>query len=429
MTTLLATLRERGCLQDVSHPEELEPLLERDHVVFYCGFDPTASSLHVGSMLPLIMMRRFQRRGHRPIVLLGSGTGMIGDPSGKSEERKLLDDATLRENVHGIEKQISLFLDASGSAGFTIVKNHEWLASINILDFLRDVGKHFSVNAMLLKDSVRARIEGREQGISFTEFSYMLLQAYDFYWLNKEHGCRMQIGGSDQWGNITAGLDLVRRKRGEGHPQVFGMTFPLLTTTSGRKFGKTEEGAVWLDPSRTSPYQFYQYWISTHDADVIRYLNLFTDVRADELAELDEKLRTAPEVRAPQLRLARELTELVHGATETARAIQASKVLFGESLDQVSAGTLLEVFSDVPSTDLPADRFAAGLPLVELLVECGLASSKGAARRSIEGGGIYVNNERAVDPQTVIGSDRLVDGHVLVLRSGRKTYHLVRRAS
>lgn len=426
MTSLTALLQERGCLHDASHLDELDALLAKEKISFYCGFDPTADSLHVGSMLPLLMMRRFQRAGHTPLVLLGSGTGMIGDPSGKSEERKLLDEETLQRNVAGIERQISLFLESSGPAPFRIVKNHEWLVELNILEFLREVGKHFSVNSMLAKESVRSRIENREQGISFTEFSYMLLQGYDFYWLNKHHRCRLQMGGSDQWGNITAGLELIRRKNNEQHPPAYGLTFPLLTTSSGKKFGKSEHGTVWLDSARTSPYQFYQYWIGTHDADVLRYLKLFTEIDGEELRALEEALSTRPEERAPQYALAKALTDLVHGPAETGKAIEASKLLFGAPLDRTDARTLLQVFADVPSTTFTSDRFSSGAPLQEVLVECGLAQSKGAARRAIEGGGIYVNNEKIQDPQLLLSIDRFVEGKVLVLRSGKKNYHLAK---
>lgn len=426
MASLTATLQERGCLHDASHLDELDALLTKEKITFYCGFDPTADSLHVGSMLPLLMMRRFQNAGHTPLALVGSGTGMIGDPSGKSEERKLLDEETLQKNVAGLERQISLFLDNKGPAAFRIVKNHEWLTQLNILEFLRDVGKHFSVNAMLSKDSVRSRIENREQGISFTEFSYMLLQGYDFYWLNKHHNCRLQMGGSDQWGNITAGLELIRRKNNEAHAPAYGLTFPLLTTSSGKKFGKTEHGTVWLDAARTSPYQFYQYWIGTHDADVLRYLKLFTFIEGDELRALEEAVVSKPEERLPQMALAKTLTDLVHGETETARAVQASKILFGAPLDQVDAKTLMQVFADVPSTQFAAQRFSSGAALQELLVECGLAQSKGAAKRAIEGGGIYLNNERVQDSQLVVTDKSFVEGKVLVLRSGKKNYHLAR---
>ncbi len=426
MAALLEKLKERGCIHDVSHEAELARLLDGPCVAFYCGFDPTADSLHAGSMLPLILMRRLQEAGHRPIVILGSATGMIGDPSGKSEERKLLDEETLSANVAGIEKQIRLFLSDSGDNAYVILKNSDWLGNMNFLDFLREVGKHFTVNAMIAKDSVRARLENREQGISYTEFSYMLLQAYDFYWLNKTYDCRLQVGGSDQWGNITGGLDLIRRKREEADGAAYGMTFPLLMNSSGTKFGKTEKGAVWLSAERTSPYEFYQFWMNTADADVVRYIKLFTSIAGPALQELEEKTKNKPEERAAQTALASELTTLIHGEAETAQAVRASKLLFGEALSGVDVKTLLQVFSDVPSTEVAKSRAAQGIPLVELLVESKLCDSKGAARRAVEGGGIYVNNERRNTAADTLGIDSFVEGVVLVLRSGKKNYHLIR---
>lgn len=424
--TLLETLRARGCLQDASHYEELNKLLEQSSLSFYCGFDPTADSLHVGSMLPLILMRRLQEKGHTPIVVLGAATGMIGDPSGKSEERKFLSASEIAKNILGIEAQIKKFLSASGKNAFQIKRNDEWLNKLSFLDFLRDVGKHSSVNQMLAKDSVKARLENREQGISYTEFSYMLLQAYDFFWLNEHLGCRLQVGGSDQWGNITAGLDLIRRKNPAGHAPAYGMTFPLLMTSSGTKFGKTEQGAVWLDAKKTSPYQFYQYWMNTADADVIRYLLLFTSVDGEELRGLETSLAQNPQAREAQQYLAAELTTLVHGKSETERAKQASKILFGESFENVDSKTLLDVFQDVPSTLLSATDLSASASLIDLLVRCGIASSKSDARRSLEGGGVYVNNEKIKETNFVVSKSHFVDGNVLVIRSGKKNYHLVK---
>ncbi len=426
MTTLLTQLRSRGCTHDASHFEELESALEGKPMSFYCGFDPTADSLHVGSMLPLLLMRRLQNKGHRPIALLGSGTGMIGDPSGKSEERKLLDQELLAHNVRGIEKQVGLFLDSKGENSFKIVQNGDWLAQLNLIEFLRDVGKHFTVNGMIAKDSVRSRLENREQGISFTEFSYMLLQAYDFYHLYREEKCRLQVGGSDQWGNITAGLELIRRKNQSDADQAFGLTFPLLTTSTGAKFGKTEQGAVWLDPKRTSPYRFYQYWLNTTDADVITYLKLFTEIDDKELAAYTDAISTAPQERLGQKELASQLTTLVHGADECVRAQNAAKVLFGESFENLDSATLSDIFSDVPSTEISKQDAASGIALQDLLTSSGLASSKGAARRLIEGGGVYVNNKRVEDFRQVVSIDQFVEEAVLVLRSGKKKFHLIR---
>jgi len=404
----------------------LEKLLETTSLIFYCGFDPTSDSLHVGSMLPLILMRRLQERGHSPIVVIGAATGMIGDPSFKSEERKLLGADEIAQNVIGIESQIKKFLSSEGKNAFRLKRNNEWLDKLHFVDFLRDVGKFFSVNQMIAKESVKARLESREQGISFTEFSYMLLQAYDFYWLHENMGCRLQVGGSDQWGNITAGLDLIRRKAGNTSSSCYGMTFPLLMTSSGTKFGKTERGAVWLDSKKTSPYHFYQYWLNTSDADVIRYHSLFTALDGEELDALAKNIAEKPEARLAQQKLASELTTLVHGAEETKRAAQASKILFGETFENVDSKTLLDVFQDVPSTGLSRSELQALGSIIDLLVRCGIANSKGAARRSLDGGGIYLNNERVEDAALTVSPENFVDGSVLVIRSGKKNYHLVK---
>lgn len=425
MAGILHYLKERGLVHDVSHRDDLSRLLDTQSVTFYCGFDPTADSLHVGSMLPLLVMRRLQKAGHKPLVILGSGTGMIGDPSGKSAERKLLTDEEIDINVKGLEKQVSLFLDASGPQGFKILKNDSWLRSLTCIDFLRDVGKHFSVNAMMQKDSVKSRLTDREQGISYTEFSYALLQAYDFYHLYKQYGCRLQVGGSDQWGNITAGIDFIRRKEQSGTSPVFGLTFPLLTTSSGTKFGKTEQGNVWLDPVRTSAYRFYQFWLNTEDADVVRYLELFTDEPAKELAALKQELQAHPEKRGAQRRLAENLTLLVHGKSELRAAVKSSEVLFGGSLLDVSLATLKDIFSDVPSTSVARSQVGSGMALIDLLMHCEAAKSKGESKRLIEGGGVYVNNERASEATAVITPEQFIAGSLLILRLGKKRYHLV----
>ena len=426
MPSFLRSLQERGCIHDVSHEEELARALDGGGLTFYCGFDPTADSLHVGSMLPLLLMRRLQQQGHKPIVILGSATGMIGDPSGKSEERVLLDMETLAKNTAAIEQQVRLFLSPEGKNGFVVLKNDEWLGKANYLEFLREVGKHFTINAMLAKDSVRARLENREQGISYTEFSYMLLQAYDFYWLNLHHGCALQVGGSDQWGNITAGLELIRRKNAGREVTAYGLTFPLLMTSTGAKFGKTEKGAVWLSPERTSPYEFYQFWLNTADADVMKYIRLFTAIDGAELAELEQSVANEPQSRRAQQRLASELTSLIHGQAETKQAQNAGRILFGGALENVDSKTLLTVFADVPSSEMGAAEFSGGHPLVDLLVKAGLAESKGQARRAIEGGGVYLNNEKIPDVNAKVELSAFVEGKVLVLRSGKKNHHLIR---
>lgn len=426
MATLLSNLRRRGCIHDISHIEPLEQLLQRECISFYCGFDPTASSLHAGNLLPLVLMRRLQQAGHKPIALIGSATGMIGDPSGKSEERVLLSEEELTENAKGIEEQIRRVLSSEGESGYLLVQNSEWLKPLGYISFLRDIGKHFSVNSMIAKDSVKSRLENREQGISYTEFSYMLLQAYDYYWLNREYGCRLQVGGSDQWGNITAGMDLIRRLNGEDHPSVYGMTFPLLTTSTGAKFGKTEEGAVWLDGKMTSPYRFYQYWLNTADADVLNYLSIFSESSPEELQELEQALEDEPEQRLAQKALAVELTCLLHGEEELSKAVSASEVLFGGKITNIDSATLLDIFSDVPSTTISVIELQQGVSLVEVLVRTNISPSKGAARRLIEGGGFYLNNEKITDTVTTVSLNHFIDESVLVLRSGKKNYHLLR---
>ncbi|HQH26063.1 MAG TPA: tyrosine--tRNA ligase [Oligoflexia bacterium] len=426
MTAILRLLNERGCIHSASDFAELDLLLQKERITFYCGFDPTGASLHVGHLLPLVLMRRIQKAGHKPIALVGTATGMIGDPSGKSEERNLLSEEEITANAQALEKQISRFLSREGDNAFVLVRNDEWLRPLSCIEFLRDVGKHFSVNGMLTKDSVRSRLESREQGISYTEFSYMLFQAYDFYWLYKNLGCRLQVGGSDQWGNITAGLELIRRRNAGDYAPAYALTFPLITTASGAKFGKTEKGAVWLDAEKTSPYEFYQYWLNTTDQDVIHYLSLFTEVNKEELDSLREATAAHPEQRGAQKRLAQEITSLVHGSAETLRAENASRVLFGERLTGISSRTLYEIFSDVPSVALAKSEAETGRTLQELVVASGLAESNGAARRLIEGGGIYVNNEKSADPRRKMIVDDFIEGSVLLLRSGKKNYRLVK---
>ncbi|HEX9944837.1 MAG TPA: tyrosine--tRNA ligase [Thermoanaerobaculia bacterium] len=407
----------------------LRELLAREKLTAYIGFDPTAASLHVGSLLPILGLARLQRFGHSPIAIAGGGTGMIGDPSGKSQERQLLTKEKIEENLQGIKGQLARFLDFEAKDNpARIVNNADWLATIPLIDFLRDVGKYFTVNAMTAKESVRRRLEG-EEGISFTEFSYMLLQAYDYLVLYDHYGCRLQMGGSDQWGNITAGADLIRRLRGEGAEEklAHGLVFPLVTTSSGVKFGKTEAGTIWLDPALTSPFRFYQFWINTDDRDVVTYLKFFTWLKQEEIAELEEKVRTAPQEREAQRWLAREVTRMVHGEEELARAERASAVLFGAEISELSPREVLDIFADVPSITVERFRLdGQGLPLAELLVSSGLVPSKGEARRSIQGGGVYLNNRRVADERKAVTVDDSVGGEFVVLRKGRKEYRLVR---
>lgn len=426
-SNIIADLEQRGFIHDITDKPGLNALLNERSTTFYCGFDPTADSLHVGSLLPLLVMRRLQDAGHLPIAIMGGGTGMIGDPSGRSEERKLMSTDVIENNIRGIENQIRKILRFDIPNSCKIVSNLEWLGKLSLIEFLRDTGKHFTVNMMLAKESVRSRLEDRDQGISFTEFSYMLLQAFDFYYLYQHYDCRLQIGGSDQWGNITAGNELIRRRSDDGEKaKAFGLTIPLLTTSTGAKFGKTEQGAVWLDAKRTSPYRFYQYWLNTADADAIRFLKLFSFLDLETIQQIEKDSTAHPEKRLSQRRLAAEVTNLLHGQDETVKAERASEVLFGGELRELDAATLQDIFSDVPSSTIASAELSAGIGIQDLLVKAKLADSKGAARRLIESGGAYVNNAKASSPAALIKSEDCLDGGVIVLRSGKKNFHLLK---
>ena len=410
----------RGLIYDAS--EGLKEALAGQKITGYIGFDPTAPSLHVGSLLPIMGLVRLQQYGHTPVALVGGGTGMIGDPSGKTEERQLLSKEQIEYNLEGIRAQLSRFLDFEASTNKALlVNNADWLVPVSMVDFLRDVGKHFTVNYMLAKESVKRRYE---EGISFTEFSYMLLQAYDFLVLHDRYSCTLQMGGSDQWGNIVAGIELIRKLRGT---RCYALVSPLVTTSAGIKFGKTEAGSVWLDANLTSPYRFYQFWFNTDDRDVVKYLKFFTMLNRQEIAALEALTASAPEKREAQKRLAEEVTLMVHGEYNLRKAIQASQVLFGGEIADLTASEVLDIFADVPSSDIPRASFAGdGMPLVDLVIACGFAPSKGAARRLIEAGGIYVNNRRVADVQATIDLSALIEGQYLVLRKGAREYHLVR---
>ena len=417
-------LEWRGLLADCTEKDELIKRASSAPLTLYCGFDPTADSLHVGSLVPLLALRRFQLFGHHSIAVAGGATGMIGDPSGKSQERQLLTREVLDANITAIKEQLRQLLDFEVKSNpARLMDNASWTAGVSFLDFLRDIGKHFSVNMMVAKESVRARMEDRETGISYTEFSYMLLQAFDFYHLCKEHHCELQIGGSDQWGNIIAGIDLIRKKLGK---TAFGLTLPLITNADGSKFGKTVAGAVWLDPKRTSVYRFYQYWINTGDADVVRYLKYFTFLTRDEIAALETKHVENPGAREAHKALARAVTDLVHGANATTEAVRASEILFGGNLDGISESTFNEIVGEVPSKEIEKAKLAgAGVPLVELLVHSGLCPSKGQARKDTEGGGVNVNNVRETDFQRAITTKDLLFGKHVLLRKGKKNYALI----
>lgn len=425
MSRLAEDLRFRGLIHQMTDPS-LEARLDADRLTAYTGFDPTADSLHVGHLLQVCNLRRLQVAGHRPIALAGGGTGFIGDPGGKTEERSLLSPDVLEANLHGIHTQLARFLDfgsdATGSQA-RLMNNSDWLTELRLFDFLRDVGKHFTVNQMVAKDSVKSRLDRDGQGISFTEFSYMLLQAYDFLHLFDQCNCTLQLGGREQWGNITMGIELVRKLR---HTEVWGLTTPLVLKADGSKFGKTESGTVWLDANRTSPYQLYQFFVRSEDAVVGAYLRYFTFLSHDEIRGLDQVTADHPERREAQRELARRVCMLVHGEEETERAERAAAALFGEEVARLDERSLLDVFVDAPSTQLARSRLdGEGLSLVDLMAETGMVPSKGRARTTIEQGGAYVNNRREVDVARTLVADDLVAGRYLVVRRGRKDYHLV----
>jgi len=419
--TFSGDLQFRGLVHQVTDPAVLERLDTSPPVVAYIGFDPSAPSLHVGSLMQLCTLRRLQAAGHRPIALAGGGTGLIGDPGGKSEERPLLSYEDLAANLEGIRPQLERFLDFSGPRGALLLDNADWLGPLSAVELLRDVGKHFTVNQMVAKESVKARLE---QGISYTEFSYMLLQAYDFLRLYLDHGCTLQVGGSDQWGNITVGVDLVRRV---ARAEVHGLTTPLVTKADGTKFGKTESGTVWLDAGMTSPYRLYQFLLQAEDAVVGHYLRYFTFLDHDEIAHLDAEIAARPEQRAAQRALARVVVTLVHGEDEAERAARASASLFDGDLAGLDEHSLLDVVEDAPSSVVSRDAVLGGeLALVDALVASGLASSKSDARRTITQGGAYVNDRREPDESRRLGPADLLHDRYVVLRRGRRDYHLLR---
>ncbi len=415
-SAFLSELEQRGLLSQVTKREELEPLANREILTGYAGFDPTADSLHVGNLVPVIGLIHLQRSGHRPVVLVGGGTGLIGDPSGKQAERTLQTREMVAANTAAIRKQLERWLDfAPGPTGALMVDNAEWLCDVKLLEFLRDVGKHFSVNEMVKRDSVRTRLEERDQGISFTEFSYMLLQAFDFLVLNERHGCNLQLGGSDQFGNIVSGIELIRRIRSK---PSFGFTLNLVTKSDGTKFGKSEKGKIELDPRKTSPFKFFQFWLRTDDKDVEKFLRWFTFMPLDEIKGLAAQ---PPETRAAQAALAKTMTKFIHGDAALAQAEKATSVLFGKGeLRELDAAQLLDVFDEVPAKELARTRFEGeGLKLLDLVVEAGLCKSRGQAKTDLGAGAIYVNGTKAAADATVKTAD-LIEGQVVVVRRGKK---------
>jgi len=421
--SIFEELEWRGMVYD--RIEGVPEILAKEKVTVYNGFDVTADSLHIGHIVPLIALARMQRFGHHPIALAGGGTTMLGDPSGKTAERALMPVETIQANTEAIKKQLSHFLDFdSKSNPARLLNNADWLTKLNMIDFMRDIGKNFTVNYMLSKESIRTRLD-REEGISFTEFTYMLLQSYDFLYLFDNYGCKMQTGGSDQWGNITAGAELIRRMRGT---QAYAMVYPLITKADGTKFGKTESGSVWLDPQRTSPYRFYQFWLNTNDGDVVNYLKYFTFLEHETIDALGDAVINKPEEREAQRRLAQVMTAMVHGETALARAEQASQALFGGEISGLSAEEIGDIFAEVPSCELAKNNLVNRMSLLDLLVNAGVSKSKGEARRSLQEGGIYINNHRVSDVNREVGVSDLLEGQFIILRKGKKNYALVKVA-
>jgi tyrosyl-tRNA synthetase len=418
---IIETLSQRGLISQKSD-NNLEEILKNPTSV-YIGFDPTAESMHIGNLLQIILLSHFQRHGHRPICVVGGGTAMIGDPSGKSEERNLLGPEIIERNMVGMKKQLQLFLDFDGGANSAImVNNADWLGKFTFIEFLRDVGKHFRLGEMLGKESVRKRLNS-ETGLSFTEFCYQLLQAYDFLHLSREYDCILQAGGDDQWGNIVAGIELSRKL--DGKP-LYALTSPLITTATGQKFGKTEAGTVWLDAEKTRPYDFYQYWVRSDDRDVVKLVKYFTYLPLEQIGELEKLVKAEPEKREAQKVLAEEVTKLVHGAEQTSLVQKAAEVLFGARISGLSDGDLSSIFADVPSTNIAAERLAAGIGLIDSLCETGMCSSRGAAKQLIKSGGVYLNNGRVDGIDYKLTTDSLASDTILVLRAGKKKYHLVK---
>lgn len=421
--SILEELNWRGLVADCTDTAELTRRLAAP-TTLYAGFDPTADSLHVGNLVPLLALRRFQLLGHHPIALAGGATGSIGDPSGKAAERQLLTKEVLDGNIAKVRVQLARLLDFDTKQNpARLVDNATWTTPVSYLDFLRDIGKHFTVNQMVAKESVRARMEDREVGISYTEFSYMLLQAFDFMVLCRDQNCELQIGGSDQWGNITAGIELTRKKLGK---QVFGLTLPLITNADGSKFGKSVSGAIWLDPQRTSVYRFYQFWINTDDRDVIRYLKYFTFLSREEVESLEKQHADNPGGRVAHKALAKATTDLIHGSSATAEAVRASEILFGGELVGVGESTYNDIVGEVPTKEIEKAKLeGTGIPLVELLVHSGLCPSKGQARKDIEGGGVNLNNVREASATRIVTTNDLLFGKHVLLRKGKKNYVVV----
>ncbi|HDZ6480957.1 TPA: tyrosine--tRNA ligase [Staphylococcus aureus] len=413
---LIEDLKWRGLIYQQTDEQGIEDLLNKEQVTLYCGADPTADSLHIGHLLPFLTLRRFQEHGHRPIVLIGGGTGMIGDPSGKSEERVLQTEEQVDKNIEGISKQMHNIFEFGTDHGAVLVNNRDWLGQISLISFLRDYGKHVGVNYMLGKDSIQSRLE---HGISYTEFTYTILQAIDFGHLNRELNCKIQVGGSDQWGNITSGIELMRRMYGQ--TDAYGLTIPLVTKSDGKKFGKSESGAVWLDAEKTSPYEFYQFWINQSDEDVIKFLKYFTFLGKEEIDRLEQSKNEAPHLREAQKTLAEEVTKFIHGEDALNDAIRISQALFSGDLKSLSAKELKDGFKDVPQVTLSNDT----TNIVEVLIETGISPSKRQAREDVNNGAFYINGERQQDVNYALAPEDKIDGEFTIIRRGKKKYFMV----
>ncbi|MCG5691491.1 tyrosine--tRNA ligase [Staphylococcus aureus] len=413
---LIEDLKWRGLIYQQTDEQGIEDLLNKEQVTLYCGADPTADSLHIGHLLPFLTLRRFQEHGHRPIVLIGGGTGMIGDPSGKSEERVLQTEEQVDKNIEGISKQMHNIFEFGTDHGAVLVNNRDWLGQISLISFLRDYGKHVGVNYMLGKDSIQSRLE---HGISYTEFTYTILQAIDFGHLNRELNCKIQVGGSDQWGNITSGIELMRRMYGQ--TDAYGLTIPLVTKSDGKKFGKSESGAVWLDAEKKSPYEFYQFWINQSDEDVIKFLKYFTFLGKEEIDRLEQSKNEAPHLREAQKTLAEEVTKFIHGEDALNDAIRISQALFSGDLKSLSAKELKDGFKDVPQVTLSNDT----TNIVEVLIETGISPSKRQAREDVNNGAIYINGERQQDVNYALAPEDKIDGEFTIIRRGKKKYFMV----
>lgn len=413
---LIEDLKWRGLIYQQTDEQGIEDLLNKEQVTLYCGADPTADSLHIGHLLPFLTLRRFQEHGHRPIVLIGGGTGMIGDPSGKSEERVLQTEEQVDKNIEGISKQMHNIFEFGTDHGAVLVNNRDWLGQISLISFLRDYGKHVGVNYMLGKDSIQSRLE---HGISYTEFTYTILQAIDFGHLNRELNCKIQVGGSDQWGNITSGIELMRRMYGQ--TDAYGLTIPLVTKSDGKKFGKSESGAVWLDAEKTSPYEFYQFWINQSDEDVIKFLKYFTFLGKEEIDRLEQSKNEAPHLREAQKTLAEEVTKFIHGEEALNDAIRISQALFSGDLKSLSAKELKDGFKDVPQVTLSNGT----TNIIDVLIETGVSPSKRQAREDVNNGAIYINGERQQDVNYELTSDDKIDSEFTIIRRGKKKNFMV----